>query len=367
MWRPEGILDGQFLTVNGQVIEAVDASPSTPLSHDLSAGRWLALPGLINAYDRLNLAISPRITLKSPCTSLTQWWQAWDADPLADEWRSLPRPLIQRLALWKNWLAGTTTILSPDQLEDNVQAPQNSVLALSETSGHASFHSVAFGDGLPAAVPPKLTEFSAGSVSARGGSVVSEQDAALLRRLDVPMTLLPAASWRRFGMFPQINLLASRGIRLMIGTDTVLAGQASVAAEWAFLLESSQDWHGPHSSKVNWLTSLTEESGVWLNTAPPRGRLEASYRADVVIVRREDNHAKLAESLAGGNAAMVMIGGVPMLGNLAFENFALQRPFRHRLNGEWRWLSQPLADWMEDLRLATGYDKPLPFLLGVDG
>lgn len=329
-----------------KIIRVADAD--TALQQDdrgcrLLFGEAIAFPGLVNSHDHLDFNLFPQLGNR-----MYQDYKEWGAD-IHQRYRetiaavlNIPQRLRARWGLYKNLLAGVTTVVQHGFLPE----VQEDIIAVCR--GGRPFHSISgekgwrlkllhplkkqpivihAGEGTSPGTFEEINELINWNIFNRQligihGVAMNEQQAACFRAL----VWCPASNYFMLGKTAAINLLKHK-TKVLFGTDSTLSASWNI---WQHLRLAREQRMTSDIELFDMLTRVPAE--LW--GLRDSGSIEAGKQADIVVARKND--------IAGGWDAFYALNPGDILLVLHKGNIAL---FDDSLHGQLVNARYPLHDF----------------------
>lgn len=371
-WHSEGRTQEGAIRIRGsRIAETGRDLPPGRGEGVLDAAGLLALPGLINGHDHLELNLFPR-TGSPPYPDAYAWGRDIhhpDRSPL----REILRVELRDRLWWgayRNLLGGATTVMHHNPYHSRVFGRRFPVRVLRHC---AWAHSLGHGDDIAAAFArSRGRPFVIHALEGINRRAAGEWDRLEAEGVIAPNTVLvhavalgngqverlvasgaavvwcPTSNCFLFGRTAPVAALMGR-VRVCLGTDSTLSGPATL------LDEAREAARSPGIEPAHVLELLTTGAAAVFGIRDGRGTLREGAPADLILIPDRDGGP--AESLLDARSrdlALVMVRGRPRLARPGVaEALALGEP-NARVEGEPRWLYGRLASLKASIERAAG-------------
>ncbi|MDX1383107.1 MAG: amidohydrolase family protein [Thermoanaerobaculia bacterium] len=331
----------------------------------------LALPGLVNGHDHLDLDLLPRLG-RPPYRGFYDWAQ--------DIYRPRESPIRELLALelrdrlvWgglRNLIAGATTVVHHDRYLRRGFARPFPVRVLRR---YGWSHSLGYSEDIVADhrrsrgrpwmvhAAEGLDERAASEVDAldqRGlldgrtvlvhAMALTAGQIGLLSARGCSVVWCPSSNLHLYGRTAPVDELAGR-VRVALGTDSTISGSPHLLAELE--IARSTGLATPRAL----LAMVTTEAAEIFRLEDGRGRLAPGGPADLLVIA--DGGGSAAEALVRStprDVALVTVLGRPRLAAARqSHDLALGEP-AIRVDGDPKWIDTPMAALLQRLRAGLG-------------
>ncbi len=359
-WYSEGtVRSGDVRIRRGRVYETGHALAAHRREHAVDGEGFLALPGLINAHDHLELNLFPHLG-HPPYTSFYDWGRAIyhpDEPPVRDLLRV---PLADRLwwGAYKQLISGVTTVVHHNPYVRRVFGRRFPVKVLkgfrwSHSLGHGRDVAQAFArsrgrpyiihaaEGIDAAASDEIEQLdrlgvlAANTVLVHAIALSTEQIRRLAAR-NVSVAWCPSSNLHLYGQTAPVDVLQRHGVRVALGTDATLSGAPTL-------------WDELHAARTTGLATpadlldmVTVNAASIFKLEDGRGTLRRYAPADLILLPEVAEGA--AETLTAASAtsiALVLIDGTPRLADPAWAETLGLGPPNTFVEGEPRWMTGP--------------------------
>lgn len=376
---------GDIRIEKGKILETGSALAPRRREQVLNASGYLALPGLINAHDHLELDLFPHLG-KPPYPNFYAWAR--------DIYRPGESPMhaIQQVDLsdrlwwggYRNLISGVTTVVHHNPYYGEVFDRDFPVKVLKR---YAWAHSLGYGNNLFATWrrsrgKPFVIHAAEGSdLHARQeinrlkelgllapntvlvhGVALSVPEVDCLSRAGVSVVWCPSSNLHLYGATAPIDLLRDR-IAVALGTDSTLSGSPTLWDELRVARSTGL------ASPTELLGMVTVRAAAIFALAPPV--LEAGSRADLILLPETGRPA--AESLLAATPQELMLVLVDGLARLADPALASQLELpeaQTRVAGRLKWVCGDLKNLRRRILQQVSHDilhrNPLWSLLGPE-
>lgn len=331
-WHSEGWdRTGDVRIGRGRVLEVGHGLAPQRRERVIDGSGYLALPGLINAHDHLDLNLFPRLGTP-PYTNFYDWGRAIyrpDAAPVRD---LLTVSLADRLrwSAYKQLLSGVTTVVHHNPFVRRVLGRRFPVKVLrrygwAHSLGHSDDVAGAFArsrgfpfiihaaEGTDAASSDEITQLdrlgvlAANTVLVHGIALDDEQMRRLADR-KTSVVWCPSSNLHLYGQTAPVKALLRHGVPVTLGTDSTLSGAATLWDE----LRAAQATGLATPAEI--LEMVTSTAAAVFQLSDGRGTLRLYAPADLIVL--PDTGADAAEILLAASPAsvkLVLIDGTPRL------------------------------------------------------
>ncbi len=375
-WYSEGwIRAGDVRIGGGRVVETGRGLGPHRRERVVDGEGYLALPGLINAHDHLDLNLFSRLG-HPPYTNFYDWGRAIyrpDESPVRDLLRV---PLADRLwwSAYKQLISGVTTVVHHNPYVRQVFGRRFPVKVLkryrwSHSLGHSDDVAETFArsrgrpfiihaaEGIDAASSDEIEQLdrlgvlAANTVLVHGIALSSAQIRRLAAR-KVSVVWCPSSNLHLYGQTTPVDALKHHGVPVALGTDATLSGAPTL-------------WDELHAAQTTGLASpadlldmITADAASIFGLHDGRGTLRRYAPADLILL--PDTGAGAAETLMAStpaSVALVLVDGTPRLANPAWAETLGLGPPNTFVEGVPRWITGSLDALRE--RIARTVDKAI--------
>lgn len=347
---------GDMRVGKGRVLETGQGLAPHRREHVVDGTGYLALPGLINAHDHLDLNLFPRLG-QPPYTNFYDWGRAIyhpQESPVRD---LLQVPLADRLwwSAYKQLISGVTTVVHHNPYVRRVFGARFPVKVLkryrwSHSLGHSDDIAETFArsrgrpfilhaaEGIDAASSDEVEQLerlgvlAANTVLVHGIALSAAQIARLAAR-KVSVVWCPSSNIHLYGHTAPVDRLHHHGVRVALGTDATLSGLPTFWDEMQAALSTGL----ASPDALLEMTTSTPASIFGLDDG--RGTLRLYAPADLILV--PDTGRSAAETLMTSSPtslALVLIDGTPRLATPAWANTLNLGPPNTFIDGNSRWM-----------------------------
>ncbi len=357
-WYSEGwIRAGDVRIGQGRVLETGRGLTPKRRERVVEGDGYLALPGLINAHDHLDLNLFPRLG-HPPYDNFYDWGRAIyhpDQSPVRDVLRV---PLADRLwwSAYKQLISGVTTVAHHNPYVRRVFGRRFPVKVLrryrwAHSLGHS--HDVAktfarsrgcpfiihAAEGIDAASSDEIERLDRMGVLASNTVLVHgiALTPAQIRRLaarKVSVVWCPSSNLHLYGHTAPVEALKRDGVRVALGTDSTLSGAPTLWDE----LRAAQTTGLAEPADLLDMVTVTAASIFGLKDG--RGTLRRYAPADLILL--PDTGADAPETLVAAtpaSVALVLIDGTPRLADPAWAETLGLGPPNAFVGGLPRWMT----------------------------
>lgn len=371
-WYSEGrVGSGDLRVRGGRILELGEGLAPARGERVLEARGQLALPGLVNGHDHLELDLMPHLG-NPPYPNAGAWAEAIyhpDRSPLRELLRV---PLRDRL-LWggyKNLIAGATTVahhnpyyrrtfgrrfpvkvLRAYAWQHSLRHPEQNGGRWRRMTGDPFLIHAA--EGIDAGAGTEIARLEGeGRLDARTVVVhavaIREAHIGRIEAAGASVVWCPASNLRLFHTTAPIALLQGR-VRLALGTDSTLSGSPT-------LLHELRAAHATGlASPEELLEMVTASAASVFALGDGRGTLRSGGPADVLLL--PDCGGSPAESLlaaAPGDLALVLVDGEPRLASPSAARALELGEATERVDGQPKWIYGELAALRQRIESVAG-------------
>lgn len=383
---PEQLIDGALRAEGGRVVAL--AERLTPAARDVRIDLHgdCVYPGLINAHDHLELDLFPNIG-QGPYPNSYAWFD--DVNRMRDHpsmARVLEIPIDDRLR-WGGYrclFSGVTTVVHHNPYHPHLfkngfptrvlrRYRWSHTLRLAGTYGgrpEEEFRKtrgiepfiIHLAEGVDEIAAEELTELDRlGALQSNTvlvhGVGLTPNDRALLHTRRASLVWCPSSNLFLFRRTADIPSLLGR-IRIAIGTDSTLSGSPTLFDELR-----TADGLG-YADPVTLTKMVTTAPAEIFGIAHCAGRLAVTHPADILVLARteDDPHRNLIKATPA-RVRLVLVGGLPRLGDEEFEMFFRQCgvPFeRVRVDGAMKLVTGQFSALFDRIHGWIGNELPIP-------
>lgn len=370
-WTGECEGSGDLRIRGRRVVELGRGLASSAGERRLDARDYLALPGLINCHDHLDLDLLPRLG-NPPYRNFYEWAEDIyrpESSPIREV---LDVSLSDRLRWggWKNLVAGATTVVHHDRYHRRVFWAGFPVRVLrrygwSHSLGYSRdparehrrsrgkpwmIHAAEGVDGIASAELDRLDAL--GLLDNRSVLVhaiaLAPRHVERLAQVGAKVIWCPGSNLHLYGRTAPVGELEGR-VAFGLGTDSTLSGSPHLLAELRLAATTGL------ASPTGLLRAVTTAAASIFALRDGRGGLAAGGPADLLLLPDGPGHpADVLLRATPADVALVMIDGSPRLAapHLAAE-LGLGEAIE-RIEDTSKWLYRPLASLRERIRATVG-------------
>jgi cytosine/adenosine deaminase-related metal-dependent hydrolase len=371
-WYSEGADHfGDLRVRRGRVTECAARLAPRRGERVLDARGLLALPGLLNGHDHLELNLLPALG-EPPYANAYAWAQATfrpDESPIRDILRVSFEDRL-RWGGYKNLIGGATTVVHHNPYHRRVFGRSFPIKVLKHYAwqhslGHAALRGrwwsrlngrpflIHAAEGRDADAAREIDELDArgalgpSTVLVHCLGILPEQ-IARVGAARSSVVWCPASNFRLYGSTAPIPLLRQR-VRLALGTDSTLSGSATLLDELRAALASGL------TSPTELLEMVTTEAASVFGLSDGRGTLRRGAPADLTLIPDRDGSAALSLLAATpADLALVLVDGAPRLaGEAVARELVLGAP-TVTVAGRPKWIAGDLAGLRRRIERVAG-------------
>lgn len=365
-WYSEGREGaGDLRLGRGRVVETGRGLAPHRRERVIDGAGYLALPGLINAHDHLDLNLFPRLG-DPPYSNFYAWGRAIyhpDKSPVRDILRVA---LADRLwwSAYKQLISGVTTVVHHNPFYRRVLGRRFPVKVFkrygwAHSLGHNDDVAAAFArsgdrpfiihaaEGVDAASSDEIDQLDRLGVLAANTVLVhaialSTAQIRTLAERKVRVVWCPSSNQHLYRQTAPVDALLKHGVPVALGTDATLSGTPTLWDE----LRAAQATGLVTPDDL--LTMVTTTAASIFGLRDGRGTLRPTAPADLVLL--PDTSAPPAEALTATTAtsvALVLIDGTPRLADPTWAARLDLGPPNTFVNGEPRWMTGAIESLRE--------------------
>jgi cytosine/adenosine deaminase-related metal-dependent hydrolase len=301
----------------------------------LDGGGALALPGLINAHDHLELNSAPRIKYRERHQHCLQWFEdierRLDSDPVLLALRRAP--LADRLLIGglKNLLSGATTVAHHNELHAELAPPFPLRVVRELGFCHSLFRGDPQASHRAAGGKPWLIHLAEGTderarqeldrlvelgllgpttILVHGVGLTAQQRRRLVRE-GGGLVWCPASNVFLLGQTARVAELAAAG-KLALGSDSRISGSRDLLQELSAAAATGQ------LSAGQLLAAVSTWPARMLGLEPGLGQLRPGGAADFLLLPPGSAAPQALLSASRADLLLVVAGGLPRVGDPRF-------------------------------------------------
>ncbi|MFQ5568033.1 MAG: amidohydrolase family protein [Rhodothermales bacterium] len=360
-WHSEGRDEAGDLRIgHGRMLDAGRGLAPLRRERVVDGSGYLALPGLINAHDHLDLNLFPRLGTP-PYPNFYAWGRDIyhpEQSPIRDVLRvSLPDRL--RWSAYKNLVSGVTTVVHHNPYHRRLFQKAYPVKVLeryawSHSLGHSPDVAKAFAqrrgrpyiihaaEGTDTASSEEIEQLgrlgmlAPGTVLVHAIALSDEQVRTLAERV-VGVVWCPSSNLHLYGRTAPVHRLLPQ-VRVALGTDSTLSGAPTLWDE----LKTAHATGLATPSQL--LEMVTTGAAALFDLGDGRGTLRREAPADVLLL--PDTGRSAADTLLAATPAsvsLVLVDGVPHLAHPDLANALDLGPPDTFIAGRPRWMTGSLS------------------------
>lgn len=396
---PSGAISGSLVSKDGTLLHAGGAAPGPAKDAlRLDAEGRTAFPGLINIHDHLVGTWSPKAG-RGPYDNVYQWLGDYHDHPVRRERMLLPDPLVIRLGMYRNLLAGTTTVLDHYfRLADDHYADlpvrvvrdfgrewvMRSLVDPSafppwgegldkelRAAADGRLFVVHIAEGVDAAAKRELAELDRLQGLGKNTLLVhgvgfTEDDIRRVASAGSAVAWCPCSNHFLYGQTADVASLLQAGVTVCLGTDSTVTGAVNLLEELRYARKAYLQRYGRDLGAERLGAMATSVPGAVLAAEGRLGVLEPGARADFILVPSDASSPweRLLQSRPA-DIDLVVANGLPVLGDPRHESLFQAFPgafTRVSIQGREKILTGNLPALLLEIRERLGFLKDLHFL-----
>lgn len=361
-WYSEGgVRTGDLRLGQGRVLETGNGLAPRGGERIIDGDGYLALPGLINGHDHLDLNLFPRLG-SPPYDNFYAWGEDVyrpEESPVRDILRV---PLADRLSwsAYKQLVSGVTTVVHHDPYH-RAFGRRFPIKVLerygwSHSLGHGPDVGVAFArsngypyiihaaEGVDAAAAAEIEELDRLGVLASNtvlvhGIAASDAQVRKLAERRVALVWCPSSNLHLYGKTAPVDLLKGR-VGLSLGTDSTLSGAPTLWDELRAARATGL------ATPAELLEMVTTAAAAVFGIDDGRGTLRPGAPADLLLVAEDEtlgDAGEIATRSTPAAVALVLVDGQPRLADPRLADRLDLGPVNAHVEGQPRWLTGSLG------------------------
>ncbi len=375
IYTDEGVLRAHGCLIQGErIARIIPPGESVADVPTLNLHGMHLFPGMINGHDSLLATYHAFRGELFPYHN----WLAYDGElkgsALYRERMLFDVSLLYQLGAYKNLLQGVTGVV--DHIPEFVRKPFEDRQPISLLKNYAIAHSVSsyslnWGDGLETEIARSQREnipfilhiaegfdresrdslqklHEMGGLTERTvlvhGLSLSDRDIDLIAEAGASLVVCPVSNLYLYDRLPPVNRLLSAGVRVVLGSDSAMAGSRGLLFDLQTFNSLLQD-HGEKSLSSEELFRMVSSTSASVFGWEDRGRVQEGAHADFMILKNGGRHP-LEDLLQAGpeDLFLVVSGGRPVYGDgslqalfdsleVEYDSFQSQRESRILVRG----------------------------------
>ncbi|MBN1640489.1 MAG: amidohydrolase family protein [Anaerolineae bacterium] len=389
---PDQVHRHTTLTISGGRIDSL-AGASAPEEVDL--GDHVVYPGLINAHDHLYGTWWPRVAPGRPYANVYEWLAEYERSPVLAERNQNPVQDVYALGVYRNLIAGTTTIADHFRRIDGAAFYARFPVRVLHEYGRTwtPRARTAWGDdisteygravrlrqpyiihlaeGVDGQVADEMDVLTTHNAVGRNtlivhGIALRPADIALLAREGASVCWCPTSNVYLYERTADLPALLSAGVNVALGTDSAMTGALNLLEEMRAARRAYAAQAGHDLDPRRLVEMVTTAAARALLLDGRRGRIAPGYDADLIALPDDGRDPYVAlRDAQPADIALVLCRGVPVYGDPAFGALFERHgtPFSQVLvSGRRKLIAGDLPALLRTISARTGIEIAFPFL-----